>query len=149
VPNDRPIDELIDRCIDKTASEAARLELERRLQDPATRAEFVATQRLNVCLEALLNEETELAQWRALAQRAEPLLRRSRAQYSWTGLAGVAAAILLLFGIWLRWGGGPSPTTQVASNRERPFSQKVIPPAEISPVEAVAMFGLASAKAVK
>jgi anti-sigma factor RsiW len=152
MPSEQPIDQLIDKCLDQTASEAERRELERRLSDPEARARFVAANRLHASLEAILKEETQLAQGRALVQSVEPGQQRTRnempAYRSWRQFAGVAAAILLIFGIWWGWGGGPAPTSQLASNRERP-TQKVLPTAEISPAEAVAMFGLASAKAVK
>jgi hypothetical protein len=153
MPNEQPIDQLIDKCLDQTASAAERCELERRLCDPAARAKFVAAHRLHACLEAILKEEAHLAQGRALVQSVESGQQRTRndmpAYRSWRQLAGMAAAILLIFGIWWRWGGGPASTSQIASNRERPPQKNVVPTAEISPAEAVAMFGLASAKAVK
>ena len=152
MPNEPPIDQLIDKCLDQTASEAERRELERRLSDPEARARFVAANRLHASLEAILKEETQLAQGRALVQSVESGQQRTRnempAYRSWRQLAGVTAAILLIFGIWWRWGGGPAPRSELASHRERP-TQRVVPAAEISPAEAVAMFGLASAKAAK
>jgi hypothetical protein len=150
--NEQPIDLLIDKCLDQTASEAERHELEQRLSDPEARAKFVAAHRLHTCLEAILKEEAHLAQGRALVQSVQSGQQRTRndvpAYRSWRQLAGVAAAILVIFGIWWRWGGGPAPRSELASHRERP-TQKVVPAAEISPAEAVAMFGLASAKAAK
>jgi len=149
--NEQPIDLLIDKCLDQTASAAERHELEQRLSDPEARAKFVATHRLHACLDAILKEEAHLAQGRALVQSVESGAQRTRrempAYRSWRQFAGLAAAILLILGIWWHWGGGPSPTSRIASNRERPSS--VISAAEMSPAEAVAMFGLASAKAAK
>jgi hypothetical protein len=150
--HEQPIDLLIDKCLDQTASEAERQELEQRLSDPEARAKFVAAHRLHACLEAILKEEAQLAQGRALVQSVESGQERTGnampAYRSWRQFAGVAAAILLILGIWWRWGGGPAPRSELASNRERP-PQKVVPAAEMSPAEAVAMFGLASAKAAK
>lgn len=150
MPNDRPIDELIDRCLDKTASKAERQELERRLQDADARAAFVAAQRLNASLEALLKEETQTTQGRALVESIEASVQRTRP--SWPTMAAVAAATLMVFGaglasLWNAKTPGPALTTSVASNREPPPERLVVE--DMSPVEAVAMFGLASAKAVK
>jgi hypothetical protein len=152
MPNEQLIDQLIDKCLDQTASDAERHELEQRLSDPQARAKFVAAHRLHAHLDAILKEEAHLAQGRSLVQSVESGQQRTRnempAYRSWRQFAGTAAALLLIFGIWWHWRGGPAPRSELASNRERP-TQKVVPAAEISPAEAVAMFGLASAKAVK
>jgi hypothetical protein len=145
------IDALIDKCLDQTASEADRGELELRLSDPEARVAFVAAQRLNACLEAVLKEETQVAQGRALVQSTTS--GQIAARRSWREFAGVAAAILLLLGIgsWWRWHGdlpAPTPTNRIASNGTRPSDNAAVV-AEISPAEAIAMFGLASAKAAK
>ena len=145
-----PIDRLIDKCLDQTAGPAERLELERRLSDPDDLTVYVAAQRLNAWLEALLKEAAQIEPARALAQSIEERGQRRKGgqrRFLRTGRLGFAAALLLAAGVAFWRTSTPFPPALPVTTASIPSPDR--PPDEMSPVEVMAVFGLVSARAVK
>jgi hypothetical protein len=146
----RPLDELIDRQRDQPASEADLAELERRLADPEARRAYVAAQRMNAWLEAILTEDAQVAH----AQAACGALRyeregRRRTRTRWVAVAaavllGVGAALWGLFGRHI-----PPPTLPGHAVQQGSPSTARAAADAMSPVTAASLFGLATATALK
>jgi hypothetical protein len=158
--------ELIARYLDQAAAEPDRVELERRLADPAELHAFVAACRLHNELGAFFAEETQIAPLTAFAAAIEAGGRVERrpgtkplARHGW---AGVAASVLLLIGLgWLRVGHstnvsspekprtGLVPATTVAPTALVDNGSNARPQAGLPVATAMAVFGIATANSVK
>ncbi len=152
----QPLDELIDKWRDGSASEPELRQMEERLRDPQQRERYVAAHRFQACLESLLQEEAAVCSAQAAMPTIEPSPRPTRrpAKLRW-----VAAAALLLSAAALLWSAldrvPPAPPTQAARSgtTHRPPSGingiNVAHFNAMSAEEAVFFFGLVTSNAIK
>lgn len=145
------LDELIERCRDDDATDGDRAELERRLRDPAALRAFVAAQRLDAELAALLGDEIQLERAQAvlLTSRAAPPSRLRRP--AWHGWTAVAAALFVAC-VALWWIVRPPvtpPPREALAHHTAPVPTAPAGGDGMSPELAVSVFGLATANAVK
>lgn len=141
--DERSLTELIEKYHHQAASTAELAELELWLRDRAALEGFVAAQRMNAWLEALLKEEFLVKETTALLHTIET----ARQRRPWKAWLGIAATVLLLVGVtmWRPWVGRALPP--MVSNRAT--SPLVAPVAELEAAEVLTVFGIASARAVK
>lgn len=150
----QPLDELIEKWRDGTASEPELRQLEERLRDPQQRERFVAAHRFQACLESLLQEEAAVCSAQAAMPTIEPAPRPTRrpSKLRWAAAAAfliTAAAIL-----WSALGRVPPPTAapqaSVSGTAHRPPSGiDVAHFNAMSAEEAVFFFGLVTSNAIK
>lgn len=149
----RNVAELIQRYLDRVATAAEVAELEARLHEPDVRTAFVAASRLHAWLEEALTEE---AHGQAATTRVQTIAAGRRrgmpARWAWKRWAAVAALLLVVLGPWRQTQEPPRPPDARQQAYEPIPAPQLAVDDRVAPppvVEAVAFFGLATAKAVR